>query len=53
MKKKKYSKPRVSQVRLALQNPVLGLCFSVDAGSAPDALCNQLIGGDCPEGPVP
>lgn len=51
MKKKKYSKPHVTRVRLVLQNPVLGECFSVDVGSPFPGICNQPTGGDCPEGP--
>jgi hypothetical protein len=45
MKKKKYSKPRVTQVRLVVQNPVLGECFSVDTAVL-NGFCNVPDG--CP-----
>ena len=44
-KKKEYSKPRVTRVRLVVQNPVLGICFS-QAGGIPPGLCN--VAGGCP-----
>lgn len=37
-KKAAYKKPQVQRVRLTINNPVLGLCVSAGAASAP--ICN-------------
>lgn len=45
--KKQYTKPRLTQVQLAIQNPVLANCNSVNTTVATYEPCNYL-GAPCP-----
>jgi hypothetical protein len=44
--KKQYTKPQLTQVGLAIQNPVLASCNSVNPDIATGTLCNR-IGSLC------
>jgi hypothetical protein len=37
--KKKYKKPQVVEVKLTIQNPILGLCEGAGAGELGDPAC--------------
>jgi hypothetical protein len=50
--KKHYSKPQLTQVRLAIQNPVLANCNSVNQINSDLGECNQL-GADCADTTAP
>jgi hypothetical protein len=39
--KKQYTKPQLTQVRLAIQNPVLANCNSVNPAVETGTICNQ------------
>jgi hypothetical protein len=44
--KKHYTKPQLTQVRLAIQNPVLANCNSVNTTNPGVGTCN-FAGADC------
>jgi hypothetical protein len=46
--KKQYTKPRLTQVQLAIQNPVLANCNSVNTTISGFDVCN-VPGAACPD----